>query len=109
MPNKKHILLGISASISAYKTNSAHALVQFGHKVKVILAMATESFVSPLALATLTKNQVSREEDFLAPSTGYLIPHISFVEWADLFVLCPATASTLHKIANFIQDKAKNY
>ena len=100
MPNKKHILLGISGGISAYKMpDLAHALVKCGHEVKVILTRAAESFVSPLVLATLTKNKVWQEEDFFAPNTGYLIPHISLVEWADLFVLCPATASTLHKIA----------
>ena len=100
MLTKKHILLGISGGIAAYKMpDLVHALTKAGHDVKVILTKSAESFVSPLVLATLTKNKVWREEDFLAPSYGYQIPHISLVEWADLFVLCPATANTLHVAA----------
>ena len=101
MLTKKHILLGISGGIAAYKMpDLVHALTKAGHEVKVILTKSAESFVSPLVLATLTKNRVWREEDFFAPNVGYQIPHISLVEWADLFVLCPATANTLHTVAS---------
>ena len=79
MPNKKQIFLGISDGISAYKMpNLTQALVKSSHAVKVHLTKVAKNFVPLLTF------------------TRYLIPHISLIEWADLFVLCPATASTLH-------------
>ncbi len=58
-----------------------HALVKEGNSVRVLLTKAAEKFVTPFLFATLTGEQVFREEDFLNDITGPSIPHISLAAW----------------------------
>ncbi len=76
-----------------------HALVKEGNSVRVLLTKAAEKFVTPFLFATLTGEQVFREEDFLNDITGPSIPHISLAAWADLLVVAPCTANSLKIIA----------
>ena len=76
-----------------------HTLVKEGHSVRVLLTKASEKFVTPFLFATLTGEQVYREEDFLNDATGPTIPHISLATWADLLVVAPCTANSLKIIA----------
>ncbi|MFV0539827.1 MAG: bifunctional phosphopantothenoylcysteine decarboxylase/phosphopantothenate--cysteine ligase CoaBC [Aestuariibaculum sp.] len=97
----KNILLGISGGIAAYKTASLVRLfVKSGAHVKVILTPSAKDFVTPLTLSTLSKNSVYssfvNEEDGNAMWNN----HVDLALWADLFVIAPATANTLSKMAN---------
>ena len=97
----KNILLGISGGIAAYKTASLVRLfVKLGAHVKVVMTPASKEFVTPLTLATLSKNPVyssfvNEDED-----NGVWNSHVDLGLWADLFVIAPATANTLSKMAN---------
>lgn len=98
----KKILLGISAGIAAYKCcELVRAFIKQGAEVKVVMTPNAKEFVSPLVLTTLSKNKVYIEQfDY----QNYDIEHISLANWADIFVLAPATANTISKIANGICD-----
>ena len=97
----KNILLGITGGIAAYKTTFlVRLLIKAGADVKVILTESASSFVSPLTLATLSKNPVlssfvKKEND----STDWN-NHVELGLWADLMLIAPATANTLSKMAN---------
>ena len=101
MLNGKNILLGITGGIAAYKTTFLVRLfIKAGANVKVILTDSASSFVSPLTLATLSKNPVV--SDFVkseAHSTDWN-NHVELGLWADLMVIAPATANTLSKMAS---------
>lgn len=99
--NGKNILLGVTAGIAAYKT--AHLVRQFikaGANIKVIMTPASKDFVTPLTLSTLSKNPVyssfTNEDDDNAMWNN----HVEFGLWADFFVIAPATANTMSKMAN---------
>ncbi|TWO30876.1 bifunctional phosphopantothenoylcysteine decarboxylase/phosphopantothenate--cysteine ligase CoaBC [Seonamhaeicola sediminis] len=101
----KNILLGISAGIAAYKTASLVRLfIKLGAQVKVIMTPASKEFITPLTLSTLSKNPVhysfTNEEDDNAVWNS----HVDLGLWADLFVIAPATANTMSKMANGICD-----
>ncbi len=103
--NGKNILLGISGGIAAYKTASLVRLfVKSGANVKVVMTPASKDFITPLTLSTLSKNPVyssfTNEEDDNALWTN----HVDLGLWADLFVVAPATANTLSKMANGVCD-----
>ncbi|MFD0988989.1 bifunctional phosphopantothenoylcysteine decarboxylase/phosphopantothenate--cysteine ligase CoaBC [Mariniflexile jejuense] len=103
--NGKNILLGISGGIAAYKTASLVRLfVKLGANVKVVMTPASKDFITPLTLSTLSKNPVyssfTNEEDDNAVWTN----HVDLGLWADLFVVAPATANTLSKMANGVCD-----
>lgn len=92
----KRILFGISGGIAAYKApDILHGLIKAGCEVEVIMTKAAEAFVSPLAISTLTHRSVWKEEDFFDSKRGWKIPHISLTEWADVFVVAPATANII--------------
>ncbi|MGY8916494.1 MAG: flavoprotein, partial [Flavobacteriales bacterium] len=97
----KNILLGITGGIAAYKTTFlVRLLIKAGANVKVILTDSASSFVSPLTLATLSKNPVlssfvNEEEDAISWNN-----HVELGLWADLMLIAPATANTLSKMAN---------
>lgn len=95
----RNILLGVTGSIAAYK--SAHLvrlLVKKGACVKVILTPAAREFITPLTLATLSKNAV--HTDFVEdPATGVWTNHVELGLWSDLFVIAPLTANTLSDMA----------
>ncbi|TXB65821.1 bifunctional phosphopantothenoylcysteine decarboxylase/phosphopantothenate--cysteine ligase CoaBC [Vicingus serpentipes] len=99
----KNILLGITGGIAAYKTASLVRLFKKnGANVKVILTPAAKEFVTPLTLATLSENPVN--SSFFNEITGEWTNHVDLGLWADLFVIAPATANTIAKMANGISD-----
>ncbi len=101
----KNILLGISAGIAAYKTASlVRAYIKAGANVQVVMTPASKDFVTPLTLSTLSKNPVHstfyKEEDENAVWNN----HVELGLWADYFIIAPATANTLAKMANGVCD-----
>jgi phosphopantothenoylcysteine decarboxylase/phosphopantothenate--cysteine ligase len=99
----KNILLGITGGIAAYKTASlVRLLKKNGANVKVILTPAAKEFITPLTLATLSENPVNTS--FFDENTGEWNNHVELGLWADLFIIAPATANTLAKMANGICD-----
>jgi phosphopantothenoylcysteine decarboxylase / phosphopantothenate---cysteine ligase len=101
----KNILLGITAGIAAYKTASLIRLfVKAGANVKVIMTPASKDFVTPLTLSTLSKNPVIssfvNEDDENAVWNN----HVELGLWADLFLIAPATANTMSKMATGTSD-----
>ncbi|GGI58404.1 bifunctional phosphopantothenoylcysteine decarboxylase/phosphopantothenate--cysteine ligase CoaBC [Winogradskyella haliclonae] len=97
----KNILLGVTAGIAAYKT--AHLVRQFikaGANIKVVMTPASKDFITPLTLSTLSKNPVyssfTNEDD----DNTMWNNHVELGLWADLFVIAPATANTMSKMAN---------
>ncbi|MBU3027083.1 MULTISPECIES: bifunctional phosphopantothenoylcysteine decarboxylase/phosphopantothenate--cysteine ligase CoaBC [Zobellia] len=97
----KNILLGITGGIAAYKTTFlVRLLIKAGADVKVILTESASSFVSPLTLATLSKNPVL--SSFVHEDEGETDwnNHVELGLWADLMLVAPATANTLSKMAS---------
>lgn len=97
----KKVLLGITGGIAAYKTTFlVRLLIKAGAEVKIILTESASSFVSPLTLATLSKNPVLssfvREDKDETDWNN----HVALGLWADLMVIAPATAHTLSKMAH---------
>lgn len=99
----KKILLGVTGSIAAYKAAVlVRLLVKEEVEVKVIMTTASTSFITPLTMATLSKNKVVT--DFEQVEGGLWNNHVKLGLWADLFIVAPASASTLGKIANGLCD-----
>lgn len=103
MLSGKNILLGITGGIAAYKTTFLVRLfIKAGANVKVILTDSASSFVSPLTLATLSKNSVVTSfvaEDAEAHTVAWN-NHVELGLWADYMLIAPATANTLSKMAH---------
>ena len=98
-----HILLGVSGSISAYKSaDLTSQLIKRGHTVQVIMTQAAQAFITPLTLQTLSKNPVLT--DVMQEDNPQEIGHIDSGKAADLFVLAPASANSLAKLANGFAD-----
>ncbi len=97
----KNILLGITGGIAAYKTTFlVRLLIKAGANVKVVLTDSASSFVSPLTLATLSKNPVlSSFVDADKDSVDWN-NHVELGLWADYMIVAPATANTLSKMAS---------
>ena len=105
MLSGKNILLGISGGIAAYKTTFlVRLLIKAGANVKVVLTESASSFVSPLTLATLSKNAVC--SSFVNEENGNVDwnNHVELGLWADVMIVAPATANTLSKMANGASD-----
>lgn len=99
----KHIVLGVTGSIAAYKSCLiARLLVKAGAEVQVVMTPAAKEFVTPLTLATLTKKGVVSE--FFDRRDGSWNSHVSLGLWADAMLVAPATAATIAKFANGIAD-----
>ena len=99
----KHILLGISGSIAAYKCAALTRLfVKAGAEVKIIMTSAATEFITPLTLSTLSKNPV--HSSFVKNEQGEWTNHVDLALWADVFIIAPASANTLAKMANGICD-----
>ncbi|OUS00707.1 phosphopantothenoylcysteine decarboxylase [Flavobacteriales bacterium 33_180_T64] len=99
--SSKNILLGITAGIAAYKTASLVRLfIKAGANVKVVMTPASKDFITPLTLSTLSKNPVyssfTNEDD----DNDMWNNHVELGLWADLFIIAPATANTMSKMAN---------
>ena len=99
----KKILLGVTGSIAAYKSAFlVRLLVKEGAEVKVVMTPPAQAFITPLTLATLSKNPVKTE--FFEPESGVWSSHVELGKWADLFLVAPATANTMAKFAGGICD-----
>lgn len=99
----KHILLGVTGSIAAYKTASLiRLLVKAGAEVKVVMTSLAKQFITPLTLATLSKNPIL--VDFFDPTNGAWNSHVSLGMWADAYLIAPASANTIGKMANGVAD-----
>lgn len=99
----KKIIVGVTGGIAAYKTASViRLLVREGAEVKVIMTCKAREFITPLTLATLSKNPVLT--DFFDPANGSWNSHIDLGIWADLFLIAPATANSIAKMAGGIAD-----
>ncbi len=95
----KHILLGITGSIAAYKAALlVRALVKQGAEVRVIMTEMAKQFITPLTMATLSKNPILVE--FYNPENGDWNSHISLGMWADAYLIAPASANTIAKMIN---------
>ena len=96
-----NILLGVTGSIAAYKSAILiRSLVKEGANVKVVMTPSATDFISPLTLATLSKNPV--HVDFFNEKSGEWASHVELGIWADLYVIAPATANSIAKFANGI-------
>jgi len=103
MLSGKRILLGVSGSIAAYKIAVlTRLLVKAGAEVKVVMTPAARNFITPLTLATLSKNPVLTA--FHKDETGEWHNHVELGLWADIMVIAPASANTIAKMANGICD-----
>ena len=99
----KHILLGITGSIAAYKSAMlVRALVKEGAEVKVVMTKMAKEFITPLTMATLSKNPIL--VDFYNPENGDWNSHVSLGMWSDLYLIAPASANTIAKMANGVAD-----
>lgn len=95
--------MGITGSIAAYKAAMLCRLLKTaGAEVKVVMTPTAKEFITPLTMATLSKNPIAVE--FYNPENGDWHSHISMGEWADCFVIAPATANTIAKMAHGIAD-----
>jgi phosphopantothenoylcysteine decarboxylase/phosphopantothenate--cysteine ligase len=103
MMSGKKILVGVTGSIAAYKSAVLiRMLVKEKAEVKVLMTPLAKEFITPLTLATLARNPVLT--DFFNPVNGDWISHVDLGIWADAFVIAPATANTIAKMANGIAD-----
>ncbi|MDB9755180.1 bifunctional phosphopantothenoylcysteine decarboxylase/phosphopantothenate--cysteine ligase CoaBC [Winogradskyella sp.] len=101
----KNILLGITAGIAAYKSASLVRLfIKAGANVKVVMTPASKEFITPLTLSTLSKNPVYSSFIDEADDNQVWNNHVELGLWADLFVIAPATANTMSKMANGVCD-----
>ena len=101
MIQNKKILIGITGSIAAYKIPFlVRLLVKAGAEVKIIMTAASHSFVAPLTLSTLSKNDVLTG---LSDNNTWA-NHVMLGRWADLFLIAPLSCNTLAKMANGLCD-----
>lgn len=99
----KHIVLGITGSIAAYKSCLlVRELVKAGAEVQVVMTPSAKEFITPLTLSTLTHNPVVSE--FFDRRDGSWHNHVELGIWADAMIIAPATASTIAKMANGVAD-----
>ena len=99
----KHILLGITGGIAAYKScELVRLLKKQGHSVSVVMTDSATEFISPLTFQALTGNPVLSDTYSGASNNG--MAHINLTREADAFLIAPATANTIAKIANGLAD-----
>ena len=99
----KHIVLGITGSIAAYKACLIiRGLIKQGAEVQVVITPAGKEFITPITLSALTSKPVI--SDFFAQRDGTWYSHVDLGLWADAMLIAPATASTIGKMANGIAD-----
>ena len=99
----KHIILGISGGIAAYKSvYLLRLLIKAGAEVQVVITPAGKEFITPVTLSALSGKPVISE--FFTANTGQWNSHVDIGLWADAVVIAPATASTIAKMANGVAD-----
>lgn len=103
--NKKHIVIGITGGIAAYKALSLIRLFKAAHfEVKVVATHNALQFVTKLSIETLSQSPLYYDS-FESPNE-YVVEHIAISDWADVVVIAPATANIIGKLANGIADDA---
>ena len=99
----KKIVLGITGSISAYKSCLIiRELIKSGAEVQVVITPAGKEFITPITLSALTHKPVVSE--FFSQKDGTWNSHVDLGLWADAMVIAPCTAATLGKMANGVAD-----
>lgn len=99
----KHIILGITGGIAAYKSVSLlRLLVKAGAEVQVVITPAGKQFITPVTLSALSGKPVVSE--FFTANTGEWHSHVDLGLWADAMVIAPATASTIGKMVHGVAD-----
>lgn len=99
----KHIVLGITGGIAAYKSAYLlRLLIKAGAEVQVVMTPAAKEFITPVTLSALSGKPVVSE--FFTANTGEWHSHVDLGLWADVMVIAPATASTIGKMANGVAD-----
>lgn len=99
----RNILLGVTGSIAAYKAAIlVRMLVREGADVRMVMTPLAKEFITPLTMATLSRHPIA--VDFFDPENGAWNSHVSLGEWADLYLIAPATANTIAKMAGGIAD-----
>ena len=99
----RHILLGITGSIAAYKAAMLCRLLKTaGADIQVVMTPLAKQFITPLTMATLSRRPILVE--FFDPENGAWNSHVSLGEWADCMLIAPATANTLAKMAAGVAD-----
>lgn len=99
----KHIVLGISGSIAAYKAAVlTRLLVRQGAEVQIVITPAGKEFITPITLSALSSRPVISE--FFSGQDGTWNSHVDIGLWADAMVIAPATASTIGKMAHGVAD-----
>lgn len=100
---KKNLVLGVSGGIAVYKAlEIVSLLVKKDINVNVIMTESATKFVTPLSFQSLSQNMVTC--DMFAEPKAWEIQHISLAEKADVFLVAPATANIIGKVANGIAD-----
>lgn len=101
--SNKHILLGVTGGIAAYKSAELiRRLRDAGAEVQVVMTAAAREFITPLTLQALSGNPV--HVDLLDPAAEAAMGHIELARWADLFLVAPASADTLARLAQGIAN-----
>ena len=102
MSKNKKILLGVTGSIAAYKSaDIIRRLSELGYKLSVIMSKEAEQFITPLTLGSLCGEKVHQD---LFDDDSWRMSHISLAKEADVFLIAPATANIIGKIANGLAD-----
>ena len=102
---RRNVALGISGSIAAYKSAElARIFVQRGYNVRVVMTESAKEFISPLTLQAVSGNPVST--GLWDESESHGIGHISLADWADVFLIAPATADCIAKATAGFADNA---
>ena len=101
--NGKHIVLGVTGSIAAYKAAFlVRMLIKKGAEVQVVMTPSAKEFITPLTLSTLTRKPVVSE--FFDRRDGSWNSHVDLGQWADAMLIAPCTAATLGKMASGVAD-----
>jgi phosphopantothenoylcysteine decarboxylase/phosphopantothenate--cysteine ligase len=99
----KHIILGLTGSIAAYKAAYLlRGLMKEGAEVQVVMTPAAKEFITPVTMSALSGKPVVSE--FFSINDGSWNSHVDMGQWADLMLIAPATASTMGKMAHGICD-----
>lgn len=99
----KHIVLGVTGSIAAYKSAYlVRLLIKKGAEVQVVMTPAAKEFITPLTMSTLTRKPVVSE--FFDRRDGSWNSHVDLGQWSDAMLIAPCTASTLGKMAGGVAD-----
>ena len=103
MMRGKHIILGITGGIAAYKSATlARLLIKAGAEVQVVMTPNAREFITPVTMSALTGKPVVSE--FFSANTGEWHSHVNLGLWADAMVIAPATASSIAKMAHGVAD-----